>query len=251
MFLFATPVSASRSLIISSDKNNISDYEEIEVGASPSGFINEEDIYIKGAFYKEGGSNYFGLTKFGDIWVKNSSPYTDQLKIKPNNWDGKMIIKSDYSDSGFVGNGSYKLKIGFYYFTNGGNISSINWSNVLDVNIVAPIPTPSNSPTPTKSPSPTISSPTSSPTANNVFKNTPAPTLAKLSATALPQKTISNSVLGLNDTLVPTSTPLGSSKPNDVDKKSTYGAFAVIFLGAVFITSSIYMAVKTSKLPTN
>lgn len=251
MFLFATPVSASRSLIITSDKNNILDYEEIEISASTSGFINDEDVFIKGAFYKEGSSNYFGLTKVGDSWVKNSSPYTDQLKIKPNNWDGKTIIKSDYSDSGFIGSGSYKLKIGFYYFTSGGNISSVNWSNALDVNVVAPIPTPSNSPMPTKTPSPSTPKPSSPSPTNNITKNTPVPTLSKSVATASPENTVSNSVLGLNYTPVPTNTPSGSVIPNSVDNKSTYGAFAIIFLGVIFITSSIYMAVKTSKLPTD
>lgn len=251
IFLLATPVSASRGLIITSDKNNINEYEEILVNASPSGFINEEDVYIKGAFYKEDSSNYFGLTKIGDVWIKNSSPYIDQLKIKPNNWDGKMIVKSDYSDSGFIGSGSYKLKIGYYYLTSGGNISSVNWSNALDVNIVAPVPTPSNSPTPTKTPSPNISSSIPISTANSVFKNTPAPTLVKLSATDLPQKTISNNVLGLNDIFTPIPNLTSSIKPEDAENKFPFGALAVIFLGIVFISTSIYMAVKTSKLPTN
>jgi hypothetical protein len=152
-FYFPGQVFAARNLIISSEKSSLFGDEEITISASSSGFTNGEEIYVKGAFYKDGFTNYFGYTKKENEWVKNGETSTNQKIVKIGEWDNKLSIKSDFLDSGYQGEGSYKLKIGFYYFTSGGNLSSVNWSdNNLEIAINEPDPTsvPTNSPIPAK-----------------------------------------------------------------------------------------------------
>lgn len=174
--LFATPVFATRSLSIISNKTSLSGDEEITITASASGFTAGENIYIKGAFYKDGSTNYFGYTKKGDSFVKNSATATDQLLVSLDSWDNTLISKSDYTDSGFIGNGDYKFKVGFYYTTSGGNLSSVNWSsNNLTVSLAQPIPTQTL--TPTSTPVPT-DSPANTPTPTNGPIPTPKPTVS-------------------------------------------------------------------------
>lgn len=148
---------AARNVIISSDKSSISINDELNISASLSGFTNGEKVYIKGAFFKDGSSNYFGLTKSNDSWIKNSTTALSQREVIIGNWDNLIAVKPDYSDSGFAGSGSYKFKLGFYYLTSGGNASSVNWSaNNLDISLDSP---PSQPPTtaPTKASTTSIS----------------------------------------------------------------------------------------------
>lgn len=150
-FFLAQPSYAVRSLIIESNKSALFGEEEMMVHiASMSGFTTGETIYFKGAFFQEGSTNYLGYTKSDDTWVKNGESNISQKKIKIGDWDGNLVVKTDFSDSGYSGEGSYKFKLGFYYLTSGGNISSINWSsNNLDVNISEPDPTATLTPEPT------------------------------------------------------------------------------------------------------
>lgn len=159
--LFAFPANAARSLTIFSDKKSLFGNEEMLVKASPSGFITGETIYLKGAFYQDGSTNYFGYTKKSEEWVKNGDSYLNHKNINIGDWDQSLIVKSDFLDSGYKGEGGCKLKIGFYYLTSSNKISSINWSsNTLDIDLSEPDPTPepTNIPTdlstavPTKSP---------------------------------------------------------------------------------------------------
>lgn len=164
----AEQVCASRDLTISSDKTSLFGDEEMTISASSSGFTDRETIYLKGAFYQDGSTNYFGYTKKGDNWIKSGESILNQRIEKIDEWNQSLIVKSDFSDSGFNGEGSYKLKVGYYYFTTGGKISSVNWSsNSLDIYINEPDPT--STPMPTSTPSPTEKQPT--PT------NTPSPTI--------------------------------------------------------------------------
>jgi hypothetical protein len=157
-FLFFPPVTfASHKLTISSDKASLSPDEQATVTLQFSGFDLGETLYVKGAFFIEGSSNYFGLSKNGDSWIKNSASVTSQPGVTLSSSDPLLTIKSDSSDSGFHGEGDYKLKVGYYYTTSGGNVSSVNWSdNILSMHLSSPpTNTPTPSPTPTNTPTPT------------------------------------------------------------------------------------------------
>lgn len=162
-FLFPTHVFAVHKLLISSDGTSLTSGDSLSVTLTFSGFTTDETIYVKGAFYSEGSTNYFGLTKNGDSWVKNSGSAINQLSIKVSSSPAVLQVKNDPTDTGFHGEGEYKFKVGYYYLTSGGNLSSVEWSDtVLSVHLAAPAPTntPTPFPTPTLLPSPT---PTRSP----------------------------------------------------------------------------------------
>lgn len=189
---FHPPVLAARSLSISADKNVLNGGEELTVLTSQSGFTDGETITVKGAFYQDGSTNYFGLTKNEDNWIKNGDSTANQRQIIVNQWDGKLTVKSDFSDSGFKGEGEYKFKVGFYYTTTGGNPSSVNWSDSTTVQINEPDPTP----IPTSSPSSTPL-PSSSSSSNSSIKS-PSPS-------PVPKK--SPLVLGEKETSSPSASP--------------------------------------------
>lgn len=91
-------------------------------------------FYLKGAFKKEGESNYFGQT-YASGWVKNSEKYSKQLKISTDSsgsWEGKIRIMPDDSDSGFTGSGEYIFKVGRYSDTGSGP----NWTNEITLKII-------------------------------------------------------------------------------------------------------------------
>jgi hypothetical protein len=109
-------------------------------------------LYLKGAFKKIDGSNYFGLTKVNDTWIKNGSSYSSQFKINTDNngrWSGILEVKADYEDSGFAGSGDYLVKVARYNSSGSGP----NWSNeekiyitldqpeIRNINSPTPIPT--------------------------------------------------------------------------------------------------------------
>lgn len=144
LFTFTAGTEAARNISITSDKSSISLNDEMTITASHSGFTESEKIYLKGAFYKDGSSNYFGYTKVGSSWIKNSATATTQKEVVIGSWDNSVVVKLDYEDTGFIGVGDYKFKLGFYYLTGSGNTSSVNWSsNVLSVGIdKEPSPTP-------------------------------------------------------------------------------------------------------------
>lgn len=170
---------AARSITITSDRNSLFGSDEMNISASISGFTNGEKIYLKGAFFKDGSTNYFGYTKSGDSWIKNSTTATDQRVVEIGNWDTNTIVRSDFNDSGYTGKGDYKFKLGYYYLTSGGNLSSVNWSaNTLSLTLDAPAPTQA----PTQTTSQTTSS--TSKTAS-IKTNTPTktPTQAKTNST--------------------------------------------------------------------
>lgn len=168
-------------MTISGSKSSLFGEEEVTITASASGFTQGETIYIKGALYKEGSTNYSGYTKSGDTWIKNGTTTTSQRQIKLGEWDNLLQFKTDFSDSGYQGEGDYNFKVGFYYITGTGTVSSVNWSNILVLAISEPDPTPTNTPTPTITPSPTPTKTpitTQTPTATVTPAKTPTPTLS-------------------------------------------------------------------------
>lgn len=114
--------------------------------------------FLKGAFYQDGQSNYFGQTKVSGSWVKNSQSATSQFPIVTDNngsWSGNIELMPDMEDSGYKGSGSYKIKIGRYN-SSGDNLT---WSNDSSINIegvATPTPTATSKSSPTPKPSATI-----------------------------------------------------------------------------------------------
>ncbi len=138
------PALAARRIEIIGDKTSVIGDEEITVTASASGFTEGEKIYIKGAFFQSGSSNYFGYTKGESGWIKNSAQSADQRSVVMGSWDGNIVVKSDFSDSGFTGEGEYLFRLRFYY----GDFTG-EWStNTLAVTLNQPDPTITLTPTP-------------------------------------------------------------------------------------------------------
>jgi hypothetical protein len=245
---FASFSFAARSLVISSDKSSLFGDEEMVVTASASGFTDGETIYIKGAFYQEISSpNYFGYTKNGDSWIKNSSSTLTQKSIKIGAWDGNLSVKSDFSDSGFKGEQSYKLKVGFYYINSNGNPTSINWSsNSLDIDLNEPDPTSTPTPAPTSTPTPT-SSPTSTPTPTKAPTPTLKPSVSPTPKTILPtdvlgESTQSGEIISNNSIQSSDDNPLIASETKNTG--SNLFQKILIFIGVVFIVTC---AILTSR----
>ena len=139
-------VYGARSIKIDSFKDSFHNDEEGETQVSLIGFDAGEEIHVKGAFAGDGSTNYFGFSYIGGEWIKNSAKSEDQPAVTVNNWDNKLKIKPDLADSGFHGTDDYNFKIGFYYLTTGGNLSSVNWSDSVKVHIDF-VPSPTTIPT--------------------------------------------------------------------------------------------------------
>lgn len=93
-------------------------------------------FYLKGAFKKSDSSNYFGITKVGSSWVKNSSTFSEQYKITTNssgNWSGSLEVQADTEDSGFSGTGDYIFKVARYSSSGSGP----TWSNEATIKIIS------------------------------------------------------------------------------------------------------------------
>ena len=198
LLVFKTTVFAARNLNISIDKSSLYGEDELVVTADQTGFTAGETIYIKGAFYQEGSTNYFGYTKNNVSWIKNGDPTTSQRSVVIGSWDGKLTARSDLLDTGYKGEGDYLFKVGFYYITGSGNPSSVNWSSnsaSLILNEPANTPTPTSSPTSTpvptttKTPTPTVSP---SPT-QTIIPIVTTPILATISSSQSAQEILGES----------------------------------------------------------
>lgn len=102
--------------------------------------------FLKGAFVKAGGNNYFGLTEVLGNWVKNSDNFSNQMPIitdSVGNWSGDINVMIDSQDSGFSGSGDYIFKVARYSENGSGPIWS-NQSNVYINNVVINTPTPTS-----------------------------------------------------------------------------------------------------------
>lgn len=162
--------------MITGNKSSLMPNEDIIISASMSGFTNGEKVYLKGAFYKEGSTNYFGFTKSNDSWIKNSATSLFQREVMVGVWDNQLFVKPDYEDTGFAGAGDYKFKLGFYYLSSSGNVSSVNWSsNDFNVLLFAPSPTPEEEEEEESESSTTKSSSSKSPTPSKSLSSSTAP----------------------------------------------------------------------------
>ena len=182
----APRVFAARSMLISGNTSSLSDDNILVVTASPSGFLDGEIVFIKGAFFQSGTSNYFGYTKHNDVWVKNSASNSTQRSVKIGEWDGTLETKVDYGDSGYKGENDYAFKLRFYY----GAAFSADWStNELTISISEPDPTITPIPTST-------AIPTQTRTPTQVPSSTPQPTVYTISPTIFSTRA-NSSVAGL------------------------------------------------------
>ncbi|MBI2596160.1 hypothetical protein HYW46_05515 [Candidatus Daviesbacteria bacterium] len=130
---------------IAPGKLSITLQDSISVNIHIAGLNPNSKYYLKGAFIKEGSSNYFGLTRVSNGWVKNSASYLDQFLITTGSsgfWDGSLDIKPDGKDNGFTGNGDYIFKAGKYTESGSGPA----WSNEIVINITGNPPEKSTSP---------------------------------------------------------------------------------------------------------
>ena len=255
LFLISfSPVYAARTLSIASNKTSLFGDEEMALTASMSGFTNGETIYIKGAFFQSGSTNYFGYTKSGDTWIKNSMENASQRSVKIGEWDGSMIVKSDFSDSGYKGEGDYSFKVRFYY----GSSFTADWSsNVLTLAINEPDPTPTLSPTPTNVPT-SVPSPTTNPVPSVTTKpqssptNKPSATPVKVSPTITPKLTptpedeeeIKGTVLGES---------ISSPSSISSNKNGLYLPLMLFLIGGglIFIAVAIFLTYRQRDLRKN
>lgn len=179
---FVSHVSAARVMTITGNTSSLLGDDMLTVTASPSGFTDGETIYLKGAFFQSGTSNYFGFTKNEEVWVKNSASNLSQRQVKIGDWDGTIYLKVDFSDSGYKGEGEYPIKIRYYY----GSSMTADWSaNSLLVNISEPDPTitPTVNPTSTPTESPKLTSIPSAVPTSTCTPMTPTTVVARESPT--------------------------------------------------------------------
>lgn len=262
---FIPSVFASRSLVIESYKQTFTNDEDGEVKLNISDFNDGESIFFKGAFSADASTNYFGFTKKGDAWVKNSITAADQFSAKIGEWDGKLWVKPDLYDTGFKGSGNYNFKVGFYYYTSGGNLSSVNWSDTKSVNIDF-VPTLTPSPTVTSTPIPTnvpivvpTSSPTHTPIPSATLKpqNTPTtyvlvtsvkmPAGVKSTVTPVPTQDDKGTVLG--ESFQPSETPIEKEQKIATASKTSSLPIFILLLGGglVFIAAAVVVSIRQIK----
>ncbi len=129
-----TPLS---SFTITNTPSQINSDQQFNITVNLSLPSNPNTVfYLKGAFKKPDGSNYFGETLVSGSFVKNSSSFTNQHQITTDssgNWSGTLETKPDDSDSGFTGTGDYVFKVGRYTASGSGP----TWSNESTIKIIS------------------------------------------------------------------------------------------------------------------
>lgn len=178
------------NLTISNVPSSVKIDQEFSVNISIVNFQPNSTYYLKGALKLSGGANYFGLTKVGSHWVKNKEHYSDQDHITTDpsgNWNGNLNVQGDSSDAGFIGEGNYTFKVGYYF-----DSSSVSWSNEVNIFLDSPGGTTATSvPQPKPSPSPKNGNLTNTQAFITTDRTGPKPTLTPIilgtiSASALP-----------------------------------------------------------------
>ncbi len=205
-------------------------------------------FYLKGAFFAEGSSNYFGQTKYSGNWIKNSGTYSSQYKIQTDSsgiWQGYLEIMPDSDDSGFPDSDDYLFKLARYTATGSGP----TWTesqNIYITKLVSPSPLPTPSVYP--SPSPIISF---SPLPESYFE--PETLLETTDSATLTETEASASALDIDPQIasiegvatvageIQTKTPT-LSNPDKLNPWWLYGAS-----GLLFLTSTIYTLIVKYK----
>lgn len=184
-------------------------------------------FYLKGAFKNADGSNYFGLTKVLNNWIKNGSSYSSQYQITTDpsgNWPGNLDIMVDVDDSGYTGNGDYIFKIGRYDTSGNGP----TWSNEVTVHINN-VESSQDSSSNTQSSSKTTVSP--SPSSSAVLSKS-SPSISQSKPTKIA------SVAGVSKTATSSTSPTSSPSANiKVAQQKQFNPFVLV--GIIFIIAGI------------
>lgn len=234
---------AARSITIAVSPDSLTGEEELTVTASPSGFTEGEVVYVKGAFFISGSTNYFGFSRIGDTaWTKNIETALTQPKVIIGQWNNHLLVKSDAADSGYQGEGEYYLKLGFYYFTGSGSLSPVQWSaNTVAVVLRDPPPVPTASPTVTPSCTPGIT-PTVTPFPTKTPAPTVAPTRRSVSAAAsrivVKTATGSSDILGVSRRLTAAQEAPVATLPGQTGARSTVFALLSVGVGLGLLASA-------------
>jgi hypothetical protein len=141
---------AAGSFSISQIPNAINSSDSFTVQVQTAGLQPSSVYYLKGAFIKSGSTNYFGKTLVGRDWVKNSESYSKQFSFTSDSsgsFTGGIKVSVDPDDSGFIGSGTYILKIGRYNVSGSGP----TWSNESNIDITDNSPKESSKATKTSS----------------------------------------------------------------------------------------------------
>lgn len=173
----------------SSAQNAITDTEEmiISVSLDLSSSTANNTYYLRGAFYKEGTTQYFGFT-INNQGEAYNGPFSDCQKLygitvdAEGNWTGEIKVKADPEDSAFEGSGDYLLKVSRYTTSCSNTWADTEPINVTITQTVFPSPSPSsasesnpsNSSSTSSSNSPS-STPKSSPKASSKKSPSPSP----------------------------------------------------------------------------
>jgi len=177
LFFFGANFAFAAAPTISNVPSSINTDNEFSISTALSGLSNNTVYRLRLALATAGTNNYFGSTFNGSSYYNGTpSPinYANFLSITTDgagSWSGTVRGKVETSDPNFSGiSGIYDLKVGRYTETG----TSATWSNILQIAVNAPSPTPSASPTP--SPSPSLSpTPTATPQASSSFTISNAP----------------------------------------------------------------------------
>ncbi|QQG42173.1 MAG: hypothetical protein HYV90_02555 [Candidatus Woesebacteria bacterium] len=255
-FIFPSRVSAW-SIAISDLPTAMDQSNETEVNV----FLNCSgcgDSYMRGVFYPSG-TNYFGLTQnnLGE-WIGSDNDRSKYFKIAKTDlieasWSGKIRVKLDLSDPGYIGPGEYLFKIGRY--TSAGDAGA-DWSNELSIKITGPTPTPTPSPTPAPTPTPTPTpSPSKTPTPVPVPTKTPTP---RSIPTSTPEILGAETIVSTQATIITdqeaelsTTSPASSQKEVADQKKFPFVAVVFVAVGFLLIGFSGYLAFRKTKLPSD
>ena len=138
---------------------------------------SNQKYFLKGAFKKTEGSNYFGLTKVAGKWAKNSTKYSEQFSITTDSsgsWSGNLEVMPDSNDSGYTGSGDYIFKVARYDESGDG----LTWSNEVAIKINnVEVSNPTITKTSISTPKPTNrSSASSNPSSITLKSSSPKPT---------------------------------------------------------------------------
>ena len=208
--------------------------------------------YLRGAFYKQGTSNYCGYTWNGSNWF--NGPYTADWKqllkitIVNHSWSGQVKAKIDSSDSGCNSSGAYQFRLERFNDTSsdgGGTFNDTQNEQTVTVIIPTPTPTPTDVPTPTATPklptsTPTPKTPTATPTIKPTKILSPTPTLNPAEQEVGKDQSI------LADAIAPTDIPTISPSPTTAVLGATTGPNikAIIFYslgGILFVICGILL----------
>ncbi len=243
--LFSDQVAIASAPTITTYPSSINIDQSFTISATMSGLSSNTIYRLRIVLAQTGTTNYFGSTYNGSEWYNGTpSPidYTKFLTIttfSDGSWYGNVqgMVANDDPNFNNTGSGTYDLELGRY--TENG--SSATWSNVVNVSLTAPSPTPTSTPTPTPTPAPT-STPTLTPIPTLTVTPTPKSTItptpyATTSAVINPaqQQVLSQNTNSLFSIPSDTGSPGNSLQLFSAADKQAISKI-LIFLGIIFMS---------------